>query len=331
MAERLSFLLWNTGPDEQLLDAAAAGELTTEAGLLAHVERLSAHPRAEAAVAGFFSEYLSLQRLDMLQKDRGVFPLMSDTLGASMRAEIEAIVARLVFEDDADLRGLLTTRQTYVDGPLAALYQLPGVAEPTWAEHPARGARAGLLTTAGFLALNAHNTVTSPTHRGKYIQNKLLCFDVPPPPPGVSTTLDEPPDGPQTMRERLARHNEDPQCGGCHQFMDPLGLALENFDALGVWRTTDNGLPIDASGQLGNQAFVGARALGELLAEDTTFSACVTRQFYRHALGHLESPGEEAAVRALTATFVGEGEHRFLPLIETLVMSDAFRLVGEVE
>jgi hypothetical protein len=330
MASRLSFLLWNTGPDEALLDAAAAGELTTDEGLRAQFERLAASPRAQDAVASFFAEYLNLQRLDGLAKDRGRFPLMSDTLGASMAAEVEAIVARVVFEEEADLRTLLTTRQTFLDGPLAALYQLPAVEQPTWTQHPPEGPRGGLLTTAAFLALNAHNTVTSPTYRGKFIQNKLLCFDVPPPPPGVSTTLDEPVDGPQTMRERLARHNADPQCNGCHQFMDPLGLAFENFDAIGMWRTTEHGLPIDASGHLSGVDFEGGRALGQLLAQRSEFAACVTRQFYRHALGHLEARTEEPAIVDLIEAF-GAVEYRFLPLVEALVASEAFRLVGEVE
>ncbi|MCA9540364.1 MAG: DUF1592 domain-containing protein, partial [Myxococcales bacterium] len=190
MAERLSFLLWNSTPDEALLDAADRGELTDAAGLQAAAERLLDDPRARAAVGRFFAEYLSLDKLDHLEKDRAVFPQMSETLGAAMRAEIAAVIDDLVFTRDADLRDLLTTRQTFIDPELAALYQLPAVDDFGPVTLPADGPRAGLMGMAGVLALNAHNTVTSPTHRGKYVQSKLLCFDIPPPPPGVATNLD---------------------------------------------------------------------------------------------------------------------------------------------
>ena len=114
----------------------------------------------------------------------------------------------------------------------------------------------GYLTTAAFLSLNAHNTVTSPTYRGKYVQNRFFCFDIPPPPEGIDTTLDPPEPGVQTtMRMRVDQHNDDPVCSGCHQFMDPIGLAFENFDAIGVWRTDENGLPIDPSGQIDGVSF----------------------------------------------------------------------------
>lgn len=329
MASRLSFLVWNSIPDDGLLDAAAAGRLTDDAGLAAELERLLADDRARDGIGGFFAEYLGLTALDHLEKDPEVFPQMTASLGRAMRREAEAAIERLVFDEDADLRRLLTTRRTVVDGELAALYQLPPVDGPTQIELPADSPRGGLFGMAGILALNAHRTVSSPTHRGKYVQNKVMCFDIPPPPPGVATSLDGVSEeaGPLTTREKLAQHMSDPTCAACHRHMDPIGLGLENFDAIGAYRTTENGLPIDARSALDGDAFEGPRQLGEILAERPEFAACVARQLFRHGTGHLESRAEERAVRTLGLDFVRDG-HRVKALVRALVLSDAFRLAG---
>lgn len=329
MASRLSFLVWNSIPDDALLDAAAAGRLTDDAGLAAELDRLLADPRARDGVGGFFGEYLGLGALDRLEKDPEVFPQMSETLGPAMRAEIDAAVERIVFDDDGDLRRLLTTRTTVVDAELAALYQLPAVQGPTEIELPADSPRGGLFGMAGVLALNAHRTVSSPTHRGKYVQNKVMCFDIPPPPPGVATSLDGVGDdmGPLTTRQKLEQHRNDPTCAACHRHMDPIGLGLENFDAIGAYRTTENGLPIDARSALDGDEFEGPRQLGVLLAQRADFGACVARQVFRHGTGHLESRAEERAVRRLGMGFAADG-HRVKALVRALALSDAFRLAG---
>lgn len=333
MAARLSYLLWNTTPDAALLAAADRGELTTDGGLRTQAERLLADDRAREATRRYFAEYFNLDRLDALEKDRDLFPQMSETLGASMKAEILALIDHLVFEADADFRDLLVTRETFINDELAALYFLPpvGADAPTPVTLPADGPRAGLLTTAGVLALNAHNTVTSPTHRGKFIQNYLLCYDIPPPPPGVATSLDGvEAEGPITTRQKLAQHRSDPTCNACHRHMDPLGLALENFDAIGAWRTTENGLPIDASGDLYGEAFAGGLELAALLRNQEEIAECVARRLYRHANGRLEARSELVLVRDLTEAFV-EGGHRLQTLMLALVLSEGFRTTGEVE
>ncbi len=327
MASRLAYFLWSSPPDDALLDAADRGELVTDAGLRAQAARMLADPRAREAMRAYFGEYLSLGELDHLEKDRATFPQMSDTLGRSMRAEIEAVVDHLVFERDADFRELLTTRETFVNAELAALYHLPAPEGEALvaAELPADGARGGLLSMAGVLAVNAHHTVTSPTRRGKFIQANLLCFDVPPPPPGVVTNLDGVGgEGPQTTRQKLTRHAVDPTCNGCHQHMDPIGLALENFDAIGAWRTTESGLPIDATAGVQGVAIDGARALGALVREDAQFGDCMARRMYRHATGHLEERGEIGVVRRLGREF-REGGHRVVALATAIVLSEGFR------
>lgn len=329
MAGRLSFLIWGSIPDDALLDAAAEGRLTDDAGLAAEVDRLLADPRARDGIGGFFAEYLGLGGLDRLEKDREVFPQMTDTLGPAMRAEIEAAIERLVFERDDDLRRLLTQRTTVVGPELAALYHLPPVEGPTEVELPANDPRGGLFGMAGILALNAHRTVSSPTHRGKYVQNKVMCFDIPPPPPGVATSLDGIGEdmGPMTTRQKLERHRSDPTCAACHRHMDPIGLGLENFDAIGAYRTTENGLPIDARSELDGEAFDGPGELGLILAGRPEFGACVARQLFRHGTGHLEARAEERAVRTLGARFAADG-HRVQALVRALVTSAAFRRCG---
>ena len=331
MASRLSYLLWGTTPDDTLLDAAAAGGLRSTDGIREHAERMLASPRARAAVGGFFAEYLNLVRLDGVAKNTELFPqALSPTLIASMRLEVQKLVEEVVFDRDADLREILDTRVTWVNEELAALYGVPAPAtvdESGFGEVELPEGRGGLLTTSAMLALYAHESVTSPTLRGKFIRQNLLCQDVPPPPPGVVTTLDEGDGSPETMRDKLARHRENPVCAGCHDLMDPLGLSLEHFDALGVWRDTDGGLPLDVTGQLDGIPFDGARELGALLRGDARVGACVARQLYRHAQGHLETDGELRVIDELAAGFEAGG-FRFRALVIDLVVADAFRMAA---
>jgi hypothetical protein len=331
MASRLAFLFWNRGPDADLLEQANAGVLTTDVGLREAAARLAADPRARQASLAFFDEYLHLDRLHALEKDRDLFPLMSDSLGTAMHEEILRMIERVVFDEGSDVHDLLTTRTTSINNELAGIYQVASPGGWTPFEFPVNSPRAGLLTTAGFLAMNAHNTVTSPTFRGEYIQNKMFCFDIPPPPPGVVTSLElVESNGPVTTRQKLAQHRADPSCAGCHVYMDPLGLALENFDPIGMWRTTEHGLPIDASGEIDGEPFVGGKALGRLVAERQTFGECVTRQLYRHGMAHLETRGEEVAIADLQARFRDTG-YRFEELLIELAMSEAFRRPGGSE
>jgi hypothetical protein len=280
----------------------------------------------------FRGSLLKLDRLDNLSRDPMVFPLVTATLGASMRGEVLRMLDDVVFGRDADVREMFDTRVTYVNGDLARLYNLPGVTGATLArvELPAAGPRAGVLTTAGFLALNAHATVTSPTLRGRFIRQFLLCEDINPPPEGVQAALPlEPPDAPRrTLRQRLEMlHLTNPTCASCHVRMDPLGFGLENFDALGIYRTTDNGLPVDPRGDVDGRAFRNARELGGLLREHPRVAECLVRQTYRYAAGHLDTDGEARPLAALTESFARDG-HRFRAMLAGLVASDAFRYAG---
>jgi len=335
MASRLSYFLWNEPPDDALLTAAERGLLVTSDGLRAEAERLLADPRAESALLAFFGEYINLDRVSGVQRDRSDFPQMSPTLAASMRTELEALFTDVAFTRDAPFAELITSRRVFVNGELAALYGLPFPLDSAPeafvpVDLPGNSPRGGLLGTAGILSAYAHRTVTSPTLRGKFVQNALLCFDVPPPPPGVSTSLEEDPPGasPSTTREKISRHATDPTCNGCHQFMDPIGLALEHFDAIGAYRTTEFGVPIDASGELAGAEYRGLSGLAGVLRAHPDVGACLVRRMYRFATGHLEEPGEQPAIFSLVAA-LSDDEFRVRSTALEIVLSPGFRLTAE--
>ncbi len=331
LASRLAFLLWGTIPDEPLLAAAERGELASVGGLLAQADRLWASPRAQAATLHFFEEQLGLDALAGLVKDPYMLPRFSPTIGAAMRREIELVLLDLIFRRDADLRDLFTTRRTFVNRELAALYALPapprdGFFPATFAAHEDR---AGLLGFSGILAVAAHAVETSPTLRGKLIREQLLGQILSPPPDGTTLSLlDVAPGRHVTMRELLSRHETDPACGGCHRKMDPLGLSLEHFDSLGAYRANDLGLPVDSRASLDGRPFDGCRQLGALLHDDPRVMRFFVTQFYRYALGRMEGPEDGPFLAALERDFAASG-YRFRALVRHLVASERFRFVKE--
>ncbi len=328
MASRLSYALWNGPPDEELLRAAEAGELTTDEGLRTQALRLAHDDRCGATVRDFFAELLRLEGLARLPQDPAIFPQMSPTIGAAMRESTLRGVEAHLMTRGLDYRSLFTSRDVFVDAELARLY---GVAEPAageWAEVtlPSGGARAGLLGHGSVLAVTGHSHASSPTLRGKFVREALLCQSIPPPPMDVGELPEPSPELP-TMRERLAAHRENPACASCHTFMDPIGLGLENFDAIGAYRETENGARIDPTGELDEIAFDDARGLGEALASHPRLTGCLVRNLYRYTTGHVETSGEEPTLAALTTTFDADSSVREL-LVE-LVSSDGFRYAGE--
>ncbi|HEY0134830.1 MAG TPA: DUF1592 domain-containing protein, partial [Nannocystis sp.] len=332
MASRLSFLLWNTTPDDALLDAAAVGDLLTEAGLAAETERLLKDPRAHQAVRDFFTQFLDLGRLDGIARDPERYPLFSPTMIDSMRTEVRLLVDDLIYRQNTDIRGIFSTRHTFVNSELAALYGVPaeGATPITFVpiDLPEDGPRAGLLTLGAFLTMNAHEIDTSPTARGKYVRTRVLCQDVPAPPDDADFNLDPVEgQGPQTLRQRLEQHRSDPTCAGCHAFMDPPGFLFENFDSIGAFRTLDNGLPIDATGDLDGIPLQNARGLAAMLEDDARVGRCIVTQLYRHAIGRRDILSEKPALDEIDARFADEG-YRFTELLKILVTSDLFRTVA---
>ena len=265
-----------------------------------------------------------------------------------IKAEFLALFKDLLFLHPQDLRNMLDHPRLWLTPELAALYGLVWAPlDPTQPTHrqigltgeetiidqltlfayqvPPHHPRGGLLAMSSFLSLNAHRTVTSPTLRGKAIQAQLRCIDVPPPPPGVDTSFEEEAEGEQAVlaRDKLTQHRADPTCSGCHVLMDPMGLSLEHFDAVGGWRTTDHGLPIDASGEIGGQLFEGIWGLRTLLKDDERVGSCLVKRFYQYAQMRLEDPQETDLLNHFTQYFIDEG-YRFDRLIKYIALHPAF-------
>ena len=332
LASRMSFFLLGQTPDAGLLAQAEAGALATEAEVRAAAEAMLERAESRATLAIFYGELLRLRDLPGLAKSAEMYPQFTPALAESMAQETLRLIEDIVWVQDGDIRGLLDAEYTVVDAGLAQLYGAPAPEGPGFeaVALPDAQGRAGILGHASFLARFAHPALTSPTRRGQFIRTRLLCDVILPPPPGVDTTLPaSDPDAPQTMKDKLMQHVADPSCAGCHQIMDPLGLALEHFDALGIYRAEDQGLPIDVSvstPDLG--AFSGARELAALLVADRRTSTCVIKNFIRAGLGRLEGRGERSALADLEDTFSREGR-RVRHLLVELVASPIFRVVGE--
>lgn len=328
LAARLSFFLWGSIPDDTLLDAAAAGELQDPVRLRAEAERMLQSEQAASAVQSFHIQWLGLDRKNIVAKSSDVYPAFDDAMRDAMWAETERFVTHVVLEGDGRLATLLTSSESFVDGPLAELYGVSVPADHDPAEPVALdpSQRAGLLTQAAFLAAHAHNDSSGPVQRGVAVRRDMLCQPLPPPPNDVP---DLPPIDPDvTTRERFEIHSSDPTCAACHAMIDGIGLAMENYDGIGAHRVQENGKPIDASGELlgtdVDGTFDGAVALAAKLAESRDVHDCVTTQWFRFAFGRGESSLDACTIDALRADFAAsDGDVRELML--AIVVSDAFR------
>lgn len=331
LASRMSFFLLDTTPDAALLDQVEAGALATPEGVRAVAADMIAAPQARAALASFFSELYRLRDLATLQKDTVLYPKFTDTLPAAMKQEALELVNDIIWVRNADARELFTADYAFVNAELAGLY---GVAAPPSGFKkttlPAEQKRSGILGSAAFLSRFSHPGITSPTRRGLFVQAALLCHEIPPPPVGVDTTFPaDDPSQPKTMKQKLQNHMKDPNCSSCHVQMDPIGFALENFDAIGGYRVADKGLPIDPTGTVeGLGSFASPADIGAILSEDPRGTACIIRNIYRNSMGHLETKGEVPALRDLEEAFEASG-YRVQSLLVELVASPAFQLVNE--
>ncbi|MEZ4266767.1 MAG: DUF1592 domain-containing protein [Myxococcota bacterium] len=332
LASRLSFFMWNSTPDDALLDAAANGALDTPEGYLAQVERLQASPLARQGIRTFFSDWLQLYTLDRLSKDPNIFRHFTSDLGAMAREETLRLVDELFVDGDANLGEFFTTPAAWVNRRLAAIYDIPAPAEEGFARTVFSEAsqRRGFFGQVSFLGSQAHEVISSPTLRGIFVREFLLCEPVPPPPSNLNTAIPEPSATARTLRERLTSHMEDPVCATCHGFTDPIGLGFENFDGIGRFRVTDHGAIIDPSGDLDGEVFEDARQLGERVAASPSLGACIVKKLYESAVGHGVEPGEEAAVAALAEAFEADGR-RFRNLMRAVALSDGFRRVGGIK
>ena len=308
LASRLSFFLWSSIPDEQLLDVAAAGRLHEPAVLDREVRRMLADGRSSALVSNFASQWLHLRNLDAITPDMRVFPDFDDNLRQAMRRETELFFGSVLREDRSAL-DLLHANYTFLNERLAKHYGIPHVYgsrfrrvtldEGSW--------RGGLLRQGSILTVTSYATRTSPVLRGKFILDNLLGVPPPPPLPDVPALKDNTVDGHLSVRERLSEHRSNPACAGCHNLMDPLGLSLEKFDAVGRRRTSEAGAPIDAAGgSPDGSKFADVQGLeAALLRRPELFAGNLTDKLLTYALGrgveYYDAPATRAIVRTARA------------------------------
>lgn len=335
LATRLSFFLAGTTPSDDLLAAAERGDLDTQEGVRTQAQQLVSHPEARDALARFFDEYLRLRELPTLSKDTTLFPFFTPELASGMREETQRFLADLVWDRNADFRDAFDSDSTFVNKDLAALYGLSGAPDTGFArlKLPPESGRGGLLGQASLLTLLSHQTTTSPTVRGRFVRERLLCQPISAPPPDVNTNLPEPQPGneAQTMRQRLSEHQKNPACSSCHTRMDPIGFGLENFDPVGRFRDTDHGAPIDPVTQLDDLgSFQNPKQLGQLLRRSDRTVPCLVRNVFRMATGHVEVDGETGPLSELDSTFSQSGYHLRDLLVE-VAASDAFRYAADSE
>ena len=332
-ASDLSFFLWNAGPDLRLLAAAEKGELETQKGLERQVDRMMASPRLEAGVRAFFIDNFAFDEFADLTKDVVLFPKFSAQATADAQEQTLKTVVQLLLKDKGDYRDLFTTKKTFLTPELGAIYRVPLVDNrPTgtpdgWApyEFAADDHRAGILTHMSFTALHSPAGRGSPTIRGKALREVILCQKVPPPPGNVQFNLVNDTSNPlyKTARDRLTAHRANPVCAGCHKITDPMGLALENFDGAGEYRTSENGKAIDTSGELDGIAFNDAEGLGKAVHDNPATTSCLVNRLASYALGRAPGAGEAPWVDYLQTAFAAAG-YRLPELMREIAVSEAF-------
>jgi hypothetical protein len=321
LASRMSYFTWNSMPDDELLAAAQAGKLETAEGLRAQAGRLLQSPRARTGFSGGFGrELLWLDALDDAPKND---PRFTPALRTAMETEaLRLFESRL--DPGSDLMELFVSTKTFVDAGLAGLYGLPKPAGTADAQLPAGGPRAGLLGTAAFLSIYSAQDRTSPTARGVFVREKLLCQPMPTPPDNVNITL---PPGNLTTRQRLEQHRMNDGCRGCHDVFDPVGFAFEDFDWIGAHRDQEGGVPVDTSGNLDDFKFANARELGRHLREMPEVRDCLLENLFRTLNGHLETDADRGTLAAWKTAF--ERTNRSLPaFVAEVVAQDGFRAVS---
>lgn len=321
MAARLAYLAWGSSPDDDLWNAASAGELRTPEQVRVQADRLFADPRAHETVRRFYEQWLQLDDLEYLTKDSTLFPEFTSAVRAAMLDETRTFVDELVWNEGATMGDLLTADRTWLPDDLAGIY---GSASGAGVTLPA--GRLGLLTHPSILAINSKPNSHSPVRRGVFVMRRILCSEPPKPPddvdfnaPDRSTAL--------TTRERFAEHSSNARCAACHSQIDPIGFAFENFDGIGRYRTTENGVDIDASAgvpQIGRPlgSFTGAPALARAIADSGEADECLSKQWLRYGLGRGEHALDAQSLNELVGSVRGAG---ILEMMIHLTTTSAFR------
>ena len=327
LASRLSYFLWSSMPDQELMRDADAGTLQTPSVFDAQLRRMLADPKSDALVDNFISQWLGLRVLDRKKPDAAHFPLVDDELLDNMREET-MMFARAVIREDRSILDFLDGRFTFVNGPLARFYGIPNVNGEAFERVELDGEkRGGIVTQGAILTLSSYATRTSPVIRGKWVLENLLGTPPPPPPPDVPALEEKNLGTTASLRERLEQHRANAACAVCHKQMDPIGFGLENYDASGAWRDHDGKFPIDSSGTLpGGTTFQGSKELKQVLrSQADLFTRNLTEKMLTYALGRgvetYDRPTVDAIVRRL-----GENGYKFSTLVTEVANSKPFRM-----
>ena len=329
LASRLSFFLWSSIPDEELLRAAESGQLSDETVLEQQVRRMLADPRAEALTTNFASQWLHLRNLAAVQPDARLFPDFDDNLRQGFRRETELLFQSLLNENRSVL-DLLTANYTFLNERVAKHYGVPNIYGDKFrrVDLLEGSPRAGLLGHGSVLTVTSYATRTSPVLRGKWILENLLGTPPPPPPPNVPQ-LDETRSNTHivSMRDQMEAHRANPVCASCHRSMDPAGLSMENFDAIGRWRDTEGGVAIDAAGSLpGSEDFDGVAGLRlALLSRPDVFVTTATEKLLIYALGRGLEASDASAVRSITRS-AADDDYKLSSLILGVIKSTPFQM-----
>lgn len=327
MATRLAYFLWDSTPDSALLTAATQNELIDDSGLGAQITRMLAEERARTLGSRFFGEAWNVSRLTPQSKSVELFPEWNADVTKAARAEFDAFLADLTATRKGDIRELFTGTTGFPSAGLAPVYgPLTPSSTPTALALPP--SRTGLLTSAAVIAANSPTNRTSPTYRGVFLLERVLCEEPPPPPKDVLTELST--DASLPLRQRLEQHRADPACKACHGLFNPLGLTFEAFDAIGRERNSEAGQPIDTTGTLGEMRLTGPKDVAAFVAADPRSERCFAHQLSDYATGHAETPGEKGAVDSLRDALLGGG-YRFDALVAALIKNPSFRYLAKAD
>jgi Protein of unknown function (DUF1592)/Protein of unknown function (DUF1588)/Protein of unknown function (DUF1585)/Protein of unknown function (DUF1587)/Protein of unknown function (DUF1595)/Cytochrome C oxidase, cbb3-type, subunit III len=329
LASRLSFFLWSSIPDDELLNLAVAGKLSDPATLTGQVRRMLADSRSQALATNFAAQWLYLRNLKNFAPDPNEFPDFDDNLRQSLLTETEMFFGSIV-KEDRNVLELLNANYTFVNERLAQHYGIPDVYGPRFRRVTLNDdARRGLLGQGSVLTVTSYSTRTSPVLRGKWILTNILGTPPPAPPPNVPALKENNEGGKLlSVRERLEEHRKSPACASCHKIMDPLGFALENFDAIGQWRAkSEDGAPIDASGVLldGSKVDGPTTLRAALMSRPNVFVTTLTEKLMTYALGRGVDYNDMPAIRAIVARAASDN-YRFSDLVSGIIQSPAFRM-----
>jgi Protein of unknown function (DUF1592)/Protein of unknown function (DUF1588)/Protein of unknown function (DUF1585) len=327
LASRLSYFLWASMPDAELMKVAEAGTLRQPAVLEAQVRRMMADPKRSNLVENWAAQWLQLRNLGRTKPDPKRFPTVDDELLDAMRKETMMFVETII-KEDRSLLDFIDAPFTWVNGPLARHYGIKGIDGEEFQRVALDGEqRSGVLTQGAILTVSSYPTRTSPPVRGKWVMENLLGTPPPPPPDDVPQLNDSNIGVEVSLRERLEQHRKDPNCAPCHVVMDPLGFGLENYDAVGAWRTHDGKFPIDSSGTLpGGQSFAGSKELKEILkTKSDAFVNNVTEKLLTYSLGRGLERSDRPTVEAIGRQ-VKASDYRFSALVMEVVKSKPFQM-----